>query len=118
MAIRTALYRLLLNLISNAIQYTESGSIEVQLYSSTSTQPSPREQVTIEVVDTGSGIPAERMETIFERFQQTSAAGRGYGLGLYLSKQIVESHQGNLTVRANQGRGSVFTVRLPACTDN
>ncbi|MBW4582012.1 MAG: HAMP domain-containing histidine kinase [Tildeniella nuda ZEHNDER 1965/U140] len=114
----TALYRLLLNLISNAIQYTESGSIEVRLYSSVSTQPSTREQITIEVADTGSGIPTEGMETIFERFQQSSAARRGYGLGLYLSKQIVESHQGSLTVRVNQGRGSVFTIRLPTRPTN
>lgn len=114
---RLELYRLLVNLISNAIQYTESGSIEVRLNSLLSRDTSESEQVMIEVEDTGVGIPTENLETVFDRFQQGGVRQQGYGLGLYLCDQIVKAHQGSIAVRSDRGRGSVFTVYLPAHPD-
>lgn len=110
---RLALYRLLINLISNAIQYTESGSIEIRLNSLNSRDLSESEQVMIEVEDTGVGIPAEKLETVFDRFQRGGVRQQGYGLGLYLCRQIVKAHQGTIAVRSERGRGSVFTIYLP-----
>ena len=113
---RLALYRLLTNLISNAIQYTESGTIEVRLTSLSSRDASESRQVMIEVEDTGIGIPAENLETVFNRFQRGGGQQQGYGLGLYLCRQIVKAHQGSIAVRSARGRGSIFTVHLPALT--
>lgn len=113
---RLALYRLLTNLISNAIQYTDRGAIVVRLTSVSSPDASGSGQVMIEVEDTGVGIPAENLGTIFDRFQRRGAHPQGYGLGLYLCDQIVKAHQGTMTVRSEQGRGSAFTIYLPGLT--
>ena len=69
------------------------------------------------VADTGVGIPAADRERIFERFFRTAIARRqaiqGTGLGLTITKAIVEAHHGTITVDSDEGRGSTFTVRLP-----
>jgi two-component system, sensor histidine kinase and response regulator len=115
---RLELYRLLVNLIGNAIQHTETGSVEVRLFPPTRGDIPGDEQILIEIEDTGVGISAEELATVFDRFQPGRSRGRGYGLGLYLANQIVKAHQGTLVVRSELGRGSVFTICLPVHADH
>jgi signal transduction histidine kinase len=103
---RLELHRLFTNLVGNAIKFTDTGSITIRL-------TSQAQIVTIEVADTGSGIPSEEQATLFERFRQGSHKSSGSGLGLYLSRRIVEAHQGTIQVNSEFGKGSVFIVNLP-----
>jgi signal transduction histidine kinase len=105
---RLELHRLFTNLIGNAIKFTESGSINIRL--NTQTQSNT---INIKIADTGMGIPPEEIETLFERFRQGSHKTSGSGLGLYLSRRIVEAHQGNILVNSELGKGSVFNISLP-----
>ncbi len=117
------LHRLFTNLIGNAIKFTESGSITIRLTpviwsskinSKEFSLPSTiTDYITIEIVDTGSGIPPEEQATLFERFRQGSHKSSGSGLGLYLSRRIVEAHQGTILVNSQLGKGSTFIVSLP-----
>ena len=59
------------------------------------------------------GIPGEHLEKIFDPFFTTKDLGKGTGLGLAIAAQVVEDHRGSIQVESVQGRGSVFTVRLP-----
>lgn len=104
---RLELHRLFTNLIGNAIKFTDTGSVTIQI------APITNDQITIEVADTGSGIPEAEQPTLFERFRQGSHKRSGSGLGLYLSRRIVEAHQGTIGVKATPGQGSTFIVRLP-----
>ena len=106
------LVRALTNLVGNSINYTpEGGRITVH---SRVTQ-TPTESVIIEVVDTGIGIPAQDLPTIFERFKRGSNVNSapGTGLGLAIIKEIVELHQGKIEVESEEGRGSLFRLSLP-----
>lgn len=115
--------QILYNLIGNAIKFTESGKIEVfaQVIESEKEDlkdpnfPSP--MLAITVVDTGIGIAAEHLERIFESFAQadgsTSRMYGGSGLGLAVTKQLVELHGGKIWVRSSVGVGSQFTFTLP-----
>jgi PAS domain S-box-containing protein len=99
------------NLISNAVKFTpDGGSIEVRL-------SLEDDQVVLAVADTGVGIPAADREQIFERFFRTAIAKRqvipGTGLGLTISKEIVEAHGGTITADSREGRGSTFRIHLP-----
>ncbi|MEA5513824.1 hybrid sensor histidine kinase/response regulator [Nodularia sp. UHCC 0506] len=105
---RLELHRLFTNLIGNAIKFTEFGSINIRF--NTQTQSN---RINIEIADTGMGIPLEELATLFERFRQGSHKSSGSGLGLYLSRRIVEAHQGNIIVNSKLGKGSVFIVSLP-----
>jgi signal transduction histidine kinase len=73
--------------------------------------------IVIEVADQGRGIPPERLERIFERFEQVDSSdarhGSGSGLGLAIARVLVEMHGGRLTVTSEPGVGSVFSVTLP-----
>lgn len=104
------LEQLLINLIENAINYTERGKIGISLNSSSST-------VKIEVFDTGIGIPEEHIPRIFERFhvvdKSRSKETGGTGLGLSIVKHIVLLHNGDIKVESKIGEGSKFTVTLP-----
>ena len=74
-------------------------------------------EVTVSVADTGPGIAAQDLDRIFEEFQQTEAGierGEGTGLGLALSKRLVELHGGRIWVDSELGRGSTFVFTLPA----
>jgi signal transduction histidine kinase len=70
--------------------------------------------VTIEVEDTGKGIPAEEQDRVFERFYRGSAAmeGEGFGLGLSIAKRMVDAMRGEIGLRSSPGHGSIFWVRL------
>ncbi|MEA5507090.1 hybrid sensor histidine kinase/response regulator [Halotia wernerae UHCC 0503] len=120
---RLELHRLFTNLIGNAIKFTESGSITIRLNTvglsnkiskaEFSLPSTISDYITIEVADTGSGIPPEEQATLFERFRQGSHKSSGSGLGLYLSRRIVEAHQGTILVNSQLGKGSTFIVSLP-----
>jgi signal transduction histidine kinase len=105
------LEQVLVNLLNNAVKHSpEGGRIEVEL-----AQPSP-DTVRLAVRDYGDGIPPEHRARIFERFHQAHGEGhlRGLGLGLYVSRQIVEAHGGQLTAEFPEGGGTRFVVTLPA----
>jgi signal transduction histidine kinase len=75
--------------------------------------PTP-EILSVEVRDTGHGIPASLLPRIFEPFYTTKTAGKGTGLGLPIAARIVDAHRGTISVKPIEQRGTVFTVRLPA----
>ena len=106
---RFALGRVFRNLITNAIQATQPGGRVVVRTARVG------DQVEISVTDTGSGIAPDRLAQIFEDFVTTKR--RGLGLGLAISKRIVEQLDGTITVESELGRGTAFTLRFPA-SDN
>jgi two-component system sensor histidine kinase/response regulator len=114
---RLELRRVLTNLVGNAIKFTDTGSINIRLTGSFIPQAESGNQpicwAMIEVQDTGAGIPPEDQSMLFERFRQGEHKRAGSGLGLYLTRRIVEAHQGTIEVKSEVGRGSLFTVRLP-----
>src|SRR5581483_1607947 len=94
------------NLITNAIQATASGGRV------TVTTRRAGSSIEVNVTDTGTGIPADRLAVIFEDFVTTKS--RGLGLGLAISKRIVEQLDGTIVVESEVGRGTSFTLRFPA----
>ncbi|WP_414527377.1 response regulator [Nodularia chucula] len=110
---RLELHRLFTNLVGNAIKFTESGSVDIRLNTESNSNINNNKYVNIEVADTGMGIPPEEQASLFERFRPGSHKTSGSGLGLYLSRRIVEAHHGNIGVNSEVGKGSVFIVSLP-----
>jgi signal transduction histidine kinase len=113
---RVELRRVLTNLIGNAIKFTDQGSVTVRLTSATSEgqdSDQPPNWVKLEVEDTGAGIPPDDQTNLFERFRQGDHKRAGSGLGLYLSRRIVEAHQGKIAAESQMGQGSTFTIWLP-----
>ncbi len=106
---RLELHRLLTNLVGNAIKFTDNGSVTICF----SVDSSDCGAITIKIVDTGQGISPEQQVTLFERFRPGSHKRSGSGLGLYLSRRIVEAHQGTIEVNSQLAKGSIFTVTLP-----
>jgi PAS domain S-box-containing protein len=108
---RTKVEQILLNLVSNAVKFTARGGT-VSIGCS-----DLRDGVTLTVRDTGTGIPADQLETIFEPFVQvgrTLASSRdGTGLGLAISRDLARAMHGEITVESTLGVGSTFTLRLP-----
>jgi K+-sensing histidine kinase KdpD len=103
------LKRVMINMMANAIKYTpEAGRIEIAVYIN------PDNKACFEVRDNGRGIPADTLPTLFERFAQGTSKHRttGTGLGLYLSRQIVESHEGKVYASSTEGQGSIFGFHL------
>ncbi len=105
------LQQVIINLTGNAIKFTKSGEVSVNLR-----RPAPA-QWSIEVRDTGVGIPASEQQGIFEPFRQVSNSitreNRGSGLGLAITKQLVELMGGQISLESQIGKGSLFTVTLP-----
>ena len=101
--------QILNNFISNALKNTVQGHIEV--YYETDT-----DGIRISVSDTGCGIPPDKLEMIFERFEKVDSFAQGAGLGLSICKSIVEKMNGVITVDSTMGVGSTFTVGLPCRT--
>lgn len=102
--------QVMLNLIGNAIKFTDEGGITVTV------RMSGDEFMAFDVHDTGIGIPAEETERIFEHFHQVQAStlsGMGTGLGLAISRRLAEALGGHLTVVSEVGAGSTFTLELP-----
>ncbi|MBD2693274.1 hybrid sensor histidine kinase/response regulator [Anabaena catenula] len=109
---RLELRRVLNNLIGNAIKFTDKGSIEIGISENLSATKDKAETI-IKVADTGYGIAPEDQATIFERFRQGRNKRSGSGLGLHLSRCIIEAHGGKIELFSELGKGSIFTVRLP-----
>lgn len=105
------LQKILANLVSNGIKFTESGGVHVRLY-----QPDANTWA-IEVSDTGPGIPREAHAYIFEPFRQVDGSitrsHQGFGLGLSLVKELALSLEGDVWLKSEEGNGSIFTVILP-----
>ena len=106
--------QVLLNLVGNAVKFTERGSISIR----TSLD---RDYLAIHVQDTGIGIAEQNHSSIFKSFQQgdgsTARKYGGTGLGLSVTKKLVELHGGTLTVKSAPGQGSTFTFTLPLAAD-
>lgn len=104
------LQQILHNLIGNAIKFTKKGKIEINALEI-------ENQLAISISDTGIGIDEEKFESIFESFEQVDGATAreygGTGLGLSVSKQLVELHGGDVKVQSEVGKGSTFTFTLP-----
>ncbi|HEX8923988.1 MAG TPA: HAMP domain-containing sensor histidine kinase, partial [Patescibacteria group bacterium] len=108
---RTRLSQVLINLISNAIKYSpEADKVIVEVTDN-------QKNVIISVHDYGIGIPKDRQRKLFERFYRVSNPKKikieGFGLGLYISKEIVIRHGGNIKVDSSPGKGSTFYFNLP-----
>jgi two-component system phosphate regulon sensor histidine kinase PhoR len=108
------LEQMFINLMDNAIKYTEKGGITVSLeygYPNVTV-------VTVVIEDTGIGIPGGHLSRIFERFyvvdKSRSKKLGGTGLGLSIVKHIVLSHNGTINVESTPGRGTKFTITIPA----
>jgi len=104
------LHQVMLNLLSNAVKYSRPGD------NITVTAMGEEHYLTVSVTDTGPGIPADALPHIFERFYRVSATegqALGTGLGLTITRQIIEAHRGEITVTSEEGRGTTFTFMLP-----
>jgi signal transduction histidine kinase len=104
------LTQVLLNLVGNAIKFTDAGQVRI-------VATTANEHFAVSVTDTGPGIPDEQQARIFEQFHQvdsslTKAKG-GTGLGLAIAKQIVEMHGGRIWVESTVGQGATFQMELP-----
>ncbi len=103
--------QILLNLLANAVKFTPAGGAI-----SISTSHS-KEEILLHVRDTGAGIPADKLEEVFQPFVQihTRAPGtsRGTGLGLAISRELARAMGGDLSVKSKPGSGSTFTLCLP-----
>ncbi len=95
------------NLLNNAIKYTpEKGEVTLRVFPSDNF-------VKIEVQDTGEGIPADKLDKIFDKFERFSKSGNGSGLGLAIAKDIIELHGGKIWAESKLGEGSKFITVLP-----
>jgi len=108
-----ALEKSLSNLITNAIKYTKrNGAIQIKVRKSTNT-----EFLEISVIDNGIGIEQEHMSRIFDRFYQhggnKDSYENGFGIGLHLTKNLIELHKGSISVTSEINKGSVFIISLP-----
>src|SRR2546426_4449622 len=108
------LKQVIINLIGNALKFTERGSVTVRIEVALQSRQPKR----IEVIDTGIGIPPDRLAAVFEAFQQAdSGTARKYGgtgLGLTISKALCELMGYQIAVSSEVGKGTTFSVELPA----
>lgn len=102
--------QVILNLVKNAAQAVPAGSGEIRLETAMQGDAS----VVLRVIDNGTGIPRDLLPRIWEPFFTTKKSGAGTGLGLSTSKRIVDAHQGRIEVDSTVGKGTVFTIVLPA----
>jgi two-component system sensor histidine kinase/response regulator len=112
---RRALHQILINLTNNAIKYTESGFVRLEL----SRRAADGETwVDVSVVDSGIGIKSEDIDKLFSAFEQLDSSStrrfEGVGLGLHLSQKLATLLGAELNVASRQGEGSTFTLSLPA----
>lgn len=107
---RTAIKRVLHNLLNNAIKFTPRGGMIIVTCKKT------KSELSISVSDTGIGISKNDQKNLFKKYFQGERSRRridGSGLGLYLCKTIVERHGGTISVESEEGSGSIFTITLP-----
>jgi two-component system, NtrC family, sensor kinase len=107
---RSQLEQVLMNILMNAVQaMEEQGTLTV-----TTRHDTERQRVELTVADTGCGIPPEAIDRVFDPFFTTKQSGQGTGLGLSIAYGIVSRHQGTIAVESEPGKGTRFTIRLPA----
>lgn len=110
------LERIFFNLLSNAFKFTSEGG-QISLSLNCPLREDQTSNVEIRIQDTGIGIPADKQEKIFERFFQHDVPGsmvnQGSGIGLSITREFVQLHQGNIRVESEPGKGSCFIVNLP-----
>ena len=110
---RTRIRQVLLNLLTNALRFTQTGGVTVRIYRE-------EESVITQVSDTGPGIAPENLPALFQEFRQLEGSfyqwGRGSGLGLAISKRLIELHAGRINAESVVGQGSTFTMSLPIQT--
>ncbi|WP_342377702.1 PAS domain-containing sensor histidine kinase [Myxococcus stipitatus] len=106
---RLRLDRVVTNLLSNALKFGAGQPVEVRV------ERAGLSRARLVVKDHGVGIPPEAQRRIFDRFEQVPSEGRhaGFGLGLYIVRQLVDAHGGSVHVESSPGEGSTFTVELP-----
>lgn len=105
------LQQVFINLLMNAVEATPSdGLISIKAWSSSN---DGRDGVTVEVTDTGTGIPRDTLGQVFEPFYTTKPVGEGTGLGLTISRDIIRDHGGTIVAQSHPGQGSTFIVWLP-----
>lgn len=113
------LRQILVNVVGNAMKFTESGSVKVCSHYDANDAVGPRLRITVS--DTGIGIPSQKLPYIFDRFYQidSSFARRegGAGLGLAISRELSDLLGGNVSVESDEGKGSKFTIDVPLKTD-
>jgi len=109
----TRLRQILVNLLGNAIKFTEQGEISVEVRDA----PGKIEHLEIRVLDTGIGIPADKHDSIFDTFSQADSSTTrmygGTGLGLAISRRLADLMEGRLTVESDHGSGAVFILVVP-----
>ena len=106
---RLRLRQILTNLVANAVKFTEKGSVQIHI-----TARGPKVAITVQ--DTGPGVSPEEQAAIFEVYRQGEHARRrrgGAGLGLAITRRLVEMHQGTIALESEVGRGSKFVVTMP-----
>jgi signal transduction histidine kinase len=103
---KTRIYQVIANLINNAIKFTEEGTISIMA------KVKGNDEVIISIKDNGTGIDPEILPRLFTKFASKSDIGTG--LGLFISKNIVEAHEGRMWAGSNpDGKGAIFTFTLP-----
>lgn len=109
------LSQILFNLVGNALRYTQEGIVAI-------TGKLKEDMMTVTVTDTGIGIPEDRLDSLFEYYEQAGLSPEreymGTGLGLPISRKLVELHGGKLEVTSKVGQGSAFTFSLPLLKNN
>jgi signal transduction histidine kinase len=107
LANRVQLQQVFMNLMLNAIEAMKDTGGELRI----SSRLNPKDQLVISISDTGVGLPADSSERIFEAFHTTKP--QGTGMGLAITRSIVEAHGGRIWATANQGAGAIFHFTLP-----
>ena len=102
---------ILTNLMSNAVKFTQKGSIKLEV-------KKEKEFIVFNLIDTGIGIKKEHVKHIFDRFWQSDGSYTrqqgGTGIGLTLVAEFVKLHNGSISVDSTEGKGSTFSVKIPA----
>jgi two-component system, sensor histidine kinase and response regulator len=106
---RVELRRVFTNIIGNGIKFTETGSVSIDLSTNS-------DEITIQIKDTGPGIAQADRHQLFQRFRQGKHNLSESGLGLYLSRHILDAHRGTIDVDSELHKGTTFTIKLPLIT--
>ena len=93
------------NILDNAIKFTDNGYIEVRTYQENG-------EIVLSVSDSGRGIPAEKLEAVFERFTRFDLTRSGMGLGLAIVKEIMEAHRGDVQIKSRLGEGTTVMLKF------
>lgn len=116
------LRQILLNLLANAIKFTENGSIRLEVTTVNDLEDKEKILLQIKVIDTGIGMNKQQMERVFKEFEQgDNSISRNYGgsgLGLYIVKRLVKLHQGKVEIESRVQNGTVVTIEIPYIIGN